>query len=433
MKTDLSGKTVCLISSPLFCSLAERLARDFGKTYLFIPTSGSFVTMDQGMVGFGIPGVEKIDSVWSHFEEIDLFVFPDLGHAPLQIQLEKMGKRVWGNRNGEELETYREVCKKEMMRLGLPVQPWQVLTGIASLREHIKTHKDQHVKIDKWRGLTETFFAPDYETVEPKLDDLEQKLGGFKDIVEFIVEDDLPDCVEIGLDCYTIDGQFPTSTLVGIEAKDTGYVSEFVKWEEIPPEIRLWAEKFSPMFETYGCRGFISNEIRIGKDKVPYMIDACMRAGSPPSELYQEFYTNISDILWHGADGVMVEPEAIAKFGVQVVLKSSWSAESHWQPVEIDPKWERNLKLVDYVVIEGKRFVVPLEVHMPEIGSVIGWGDTLEEAIAMVKSAGESVKGFGVKFSVGSMDDIQEQIAELAKIGVSPFQTRKSENSKLKD
>ena len=428
--TDLSQEVVCVVSSPLFCSLAERLGRAFKKCYLYVPVSGSFVTMNAGLVGTGMENVTKVDSVFGpHFKEITLWVFPDLGNAALQIYLEKLGKRVWGARNGEELEVYREVCKHQMEKLGLPVQPWLVITGIDNLRQHLKAHDNQHVKIDKWRGLTETFFSESYELVAPKLDDIAHLVGGFKDTVEFIVEDDLPDCVEVGLDCYVVDGQFPSKTLVGIEAKDCGYVAQFMDYASIPEPLRRWTDTMAPVLATYGSRGFLSNEVRIGEDKVPYMIDACMRAGSPPSELYQEFYTNLPEIIWEGAGGNLVDPEPAAKWGVQVVLKSSWAA-GHWQPVSINPKWERNLKLFNCVVVNGQRFVVPLDEEMSEIGSVVGWGDTLEEAIAMVTAAGESVKGFGVKFSVGSMDDIQEQIAELERIGVSPFQITPTPNQK---
>src|SRR5882672_8856306 len=101
MKTDLSNKTVLLTCAPLFASLAERLARDFGRALLYIPYSGSFPTMNHGMVGHGLPGVERVDSLFGkHFEEVDLFCFPDLNHADLQVQLELMNKRVWGARHG---------------------------------------------------------------------------------------------------------------------------------------------------------------------------------------------------------------------------------------------------------------------------------------------------------------------------------------------
>jgi hypothetical protein len=426
MNDDLKTKTVLVVANPLFVALAERLARDFKKVYLWVPFSGSFPTMNAGMVGTGLEGVERVDSIFGpHFNSVDLFVFVDLYHAAEQIYLESIGKRVWGARNGEEMEVYREVAKKLMEQAGLPVNPWRIITGIDALREHLKANKDQHVKIDRWRGLTETFFSPNYETVEAKLDDIQHLLGGFKDVAEFIVEDDLPDRVEIGMDGYCIDGEFPKNLLVGIEVKDLGYVSEFVAWDAVPEPIRRWNERMAPYLATYGYRGFLSTEVRIGKDKVPYMIDLCARAGSPPSELYSEFYENFSEIVWHGAAGVLVEPKAKGKFGVQVVLKSSW-ASGHWQPVSYPPEFDRNIKLFNCVVVEGKRFVVPLDEEMSEIGAVIGWGDTLEAAIAMVQEAGEAIEGFGIKFGLGPIESAKEEMEKIEALGVSPFSIDKT-------
>lgn len=415
-------ETVMVICSPLFISFAERLERDFGKVLLYVPVAGSFVTMNQGLVGTGIPGVEKVDSVFGpHFAACSLFCFPDIGHAALQIQLEEMGKRVWGARNGEELEQYREVCKELMGSEGLPVAPWKVVKGMDALRAHLDAHSDQHVKINKWRGLTETFFAPSLEAVTAKLDDLQNELGAFKDTCDFIVEDDLPDKVEIGTDVYCIDGQYPSQTLIGIEVKDLGYCAEFVKWQDIPEPLRLWNEKMAPHFARYGYRGFLSCEIRVGEDHVPYQIDACCRAGSPPSELYQEFYLNLAEIIWEGAGGKLVDPEPAAKFGAQIVLKSTW-ANGHLQPISFPEKYAKNIKLFDYVVMgDGRRFVLPLEKDTVEIGAVVGWGDTMEEALGMVREAGEAIEGFGVKFNMGPAEKAVEEMGKMAEIGLPVF------------
>jgi hypothetical protein len=79
MEMNLKSKTVCVVANPLFVSLAERLTRDFGKVFLHVPFSGSFPTMNHGMVGYGLPGVELVDDVFGpHFENVDLWVFPDL-------------------------------------------------------------------------------------------------------------------------------------------------------------------------------------------------------------------------------------------------------------------------------------------------------------------------------------------------------------------
>lgn len=417
----LSSKTVLICCAPIFASMAERLARDFGKVFLCVPHSANFPTMNAGMVGFGLPGVTKIDSVFGpHFDSIDLFIFPDLNHATLQVQLEKMGKRVWGARYGEELELYREVCKEQMENLGLPVQPWRLLTGVDQLREHLKKTPNQHIKINKWRGVTESFFAPKYELVESKIDALAHDLGAFKSILQFIVEDDLPDRVEIGLDTFCIDGLYPDTTLAGIEVKDLGYVGQVVKWDDIPEPLRRWNEKMAPLFRRAGSRTNLSNEIRIGEDKVPYMIDATIRMPSPPSELMQELVTNYSEVIWEGADGKLVEPVMAAKWGVEVILKSSWAEKNHLH-VSIPKEFENFVKLYNTCMVDGKRYVIPQDEEMSEIGAVVGYGETIEDAIEMVEEIGKSIEAYGLKFGLGPVDAAKEQIEEIEEIGVSPF------------
>lgn len=427
--SEWSEATVLVVSNPLFVSLAERLARDFKRVLLYVPYAGSFPTMNAGRVGYGLPGVELVDAVFGeHFDDVGLFVFPDLGHGALQVQLESMGKRVWGARHGEELEIYREVCKRLMEEEGLPVQPWKIMKGMKALRAHLAKQKDQHVKINRWRGVTESFFSPSLEVVAPKLDEIAHNLGAFQEEMEFIVEDDLPDRVEAGLDCYCIDGQYPTQTLAGLEVKDLGYVGQMVEWKSIPEPLRRWNETMAPYFATYGYRGFLSNEIRIGEDKVPYMIDATCRAPCPPSELWQELYTNLAQILWEGAAGNLVDPVPAGNWGVEVILKSGW-AEKNWQPVIYPQKYANQIKLFNSVMVDGVRYVVPQDEDMTEIGAVVGWGSTLEEAIEHAKEAGEAIQGYGIKFNMGPIDTANEQISQLQNLGVSPFEIDKPTKS----
>jgi len=420
------NKTAMVVAHGLFLPIVERITRDFGKVYFWLPgRETTFPTTNLGLVGHGI-NAERVDSVFGrHFDKCDVFIFPDVGFPELQIYLEELGKRVWGSRNGEELELYRETCKQLMQQVGLPVQPWKVVRGMKALRAHLQSNEMQHVKIDRWRGNFETFFAENYNLVQPRLDDIANTMGGFQEMIDFIVEDDLPDRVEIGLDCYCIDGEFPNKTLCGIEVKNLGYISQFFGWDEIPEPVRRWNEKMAPFLRQYGYRGFLSTEVRIGKDHEPYMIDACCRAGSPPSELYQEFYKNFHEIIWEGADGNLIDPEPNGKFGVQVVLKSEW-AETHWQPVYCDPKFERNIKLFNVAIVDGKRYVVPQNEEMNEIGAVVGWGDTLQDAIDMAQEAGDSLSGYGIKFNIGPIDLARKEVENLEKLNLSPFTFDKS-------
>ena len=424
---NYKDKTVMVIAHGLFAHVAERLTRDFGRVLLYVPWNSWFgPTMNMGSVGVGIKGVEKVDSIFcKEMNEVDLFVFTDIYFAAEQVYLESIGKRVWGCRNGEELELYRDVCKEIMEEKGLPVNKWKKLVGIKALREHLKAHENQFVKFDKWRGNFETFKSESYELSEVKIDEIAHQLGAFQHAAEFIVEDEIPDCVEIGIDIFTIDGEYPKKTAVGIEAKDAGYVCEFMDWDKIPEPIRRWHEVMAPIFAEYGYRGWTGNEVRITKDgHEPFMIDATCRQPCPPGELLTEYYTNYADILWFGADGVIVQPIAAAKFGVEVIMKSTW-AEDNSQPVEFDPKFADQIKLFNCCEIDGKRWVIPQEDRNELMGAVIGWGDTMEEAVAHMKKAADTVKGFGITIPSGALDKVQEAMQELADAGLPVFTLEK--------
>jgi len=416
-------KTVLVICHGLFAHVAERLTRDFGRVLLYVPWNSWFSpTLNMGSVGHGIYGVEKVDSIFGrHFNDVDLFFFTDIYFPDEQIYLETIGKRVWGGRNGEELELYREVCKEQMEKLGLPVNRWAKIKGIKALREYLKSNDNQFVKFDKWRGMFESFKSENYRLSEVKIDQISTLLGAFQHEVNFIVEDELPDCVEIGTDLYTIDGMLPSKTVVGLEVKDAGYVCEFLEWDSIPEPVRRWNEVMSPVFRKYGFRGWIGNEMRITKsDLEPYMIDATCRQPCPPGELLSEFYTNYAEIIWEGADGNLVDPESAGKFGVEVIMRSNW-AEDNAQPVEYDDAMANQIKLFNFAEVDGQRFVIPQEDENELIGAVIGWGDTLEEAVEHMKKAADTIKGFGISIPSESLDEAETSIQELTDAGLKVF------------
>ena len=73
-----------------------------------------------------------------------------------------------------------------------------------------------------------------------------------------------------------------------------------------------------PSFKEYNYRGFFSSEVRITGGK-GYPIDLTARAGSPPSRLYQNVMTNLAEVIWYGAGGILIEPEYEAPWGAEVL------------------------------------------------------------------------------------------------------------------
>src|SRR5208283_3342398 len=97
---------------------------------------------------------------------------------------------------------------------------------------------NQWVKINTTRGDMETFQAENYKLIEPKLDELEHTLGAKKLVMDFIVEEDLTNTCDLSYDGYTIDGQFPSKAMIGVEIKDKGYVGVFKNYVDFPEVIK---------------------------------------------------------------------------------------------------------------------------------------------------------------------------------------------------
>jgi predicted RNase H-like HicB family nuclease len=423
---DPSDVVALVVDNGLFVEIAIKLAKTFKKVYYYVPWESAFAKMNLGMIGTGLEGIEVVDSIYGpHFDDVDLFVFPDIYFGHEQEMLEKMGKAVWGSRTGECLELKREGMKEIIKALDMPVGKFTHIKGMANLRAFLKENEDVYVKIDKYRGTFETFHSANYKEVEPKLDEVEFNLGAFKNTIEFTVEASLPDCAEVGTDCWVItddngEAHYPQHTISGIEIKDVGFASIFKKYEDIPEVVTRFNTRMKPVFAAYNWRGFMSTEVRIGKDMKPYMIDLCARAPSPPNELYQEQYSNLADCIWAGANGIVIEPEATAKYGAEIMLHSSW-ADKGWQPVSFPEELRDRVKLRNATCIDGIYYAIPQACGLPEVGAVIGLGDTLQEALDDAVENAEQVTGYYLEAKMSAIDSIKEECERLEKLGLNMF------------
>ena len=363
------------------------------------------------LIGKGIPGVTRIDTIWPILDEIDLFVFPDIFHGPLQVYLQKLGKRVWGSRLGENLEVMRGLSKKWLRDLGLPVGPYRQIRGLDNLRAYLKENDDQFVKISRTRGDMETFHAKNYKLIEPRLDELEHSFGVRKKIAEFIVESPIEPAIEVGYDGYTIDGKYPSSALFGVEVKDTAYLGSVVPYDSLPAGVKTVNKNLKPFFQETSYRGFWSSEIRV-KNGVPFLIDPCCRMASPPGELYSFMIENLADVIWNGAVGDVVEPKFSGSWGAQLVMRSNW-AEENWQPVEYPNSVKDHVKLHYCTMIEGKSYYVPQSIQMAEIGSVVASGSSADDAMTNCIKIAEKISGYGIKFQFEALEQANDDMKKL--------------------
>ena len=410
-------KSVCCIDNGIFCELAVKLAESFGHVYYYSPWEEAFVKSNNMLPGYGIPGVERCNEPLKLIDDIDLWVFPDLYHAGLQLHLQELGKRVWGSRDGQELELLRDESKKYLKKLGLPVGKYEVITGLENLRKYLKEHDNQFVKVSVTRGDFETFWSKNYKFIECKLDELEHNLGAKKSVAEFIVEEPI-EGIEIGYDGYSVDGKFPNSAIVGLEVKDKGYIGHVREYSGMPEEITGFIDKISDTLKSYQYRNFMSTENRITKDHTSYMTDFCARQGSPPSELYINMFDNLAEIIWKGAEGECVDPVCSKPWGAEVIIDSFWS-DRNWQPIQFPKEIRDNVKLRQFTIINDQYYVIPQSEGSTAVGAVVATGDSMDEAIKNVKEICEDVEGYYLDIHSDALDDAQKELDKLDEMGIT--------------
>lgn len=413
--SGFSSKTVCVVDNGLFCDVAATLAQSFGKVYLKTPWERTAPVSTERRVGEGLKDVEVVASIWPIAKKVDLWVFPDLNYGELQEYLAGEGHRVWGARTADVIETDRVLSRQILKKAGIKVPEYVVVKGVAALRDHLKDHPNRFVKIPFTRGDAETFHVENYALIEPRIDELEHLLGPEKHSMKFVVETPIEDAIELGYDCYCIDGAFPSRAMTGIEIKDRGYVGHVVDYDEIPEPLRTVNEKIAPVLKAYDYRQWWSCETRITKDGTPWAIDPCCRTSAPPGDsLSLAMYTNLAEIYWHGAEGELVEPEPAGAWGVELMLYSDLEAPA-WQAVEF-PAAIRDFVHLHYPVVLDRRYYVPPQ-GLPIIGGVCATGDTMEAAMALAQERADQVKGYGLSVHSDALEKAKSELEELEGFG----------------
>ena len=390
--SDVSDKTVLVYDHGLFLPFAERLAREFKRVLYFSPWERGFNVLRDNIIAEGLPQVERCEDIWQEIDagNVDIAAFPDIGNSGLQLHLEKIGIPVWGSRAADKLEWNRVFFKQLEGQLKIPVPKYHVIEGIPALRKYLAQHDNCYIKWSKYRGDMETTRHINYALSEQWLDALESQMSPVKRFVKFVVEDELVTDLEDGLDTINIDGNVPDEMIHGVEVKDSCYLASVQKRKDIKPEMRDILQKFAPFFKENRYRNFISTEVRI-KDGIYYFTDATLRQPSPAGECELELIDNLPEIVWRGARGELAQPVFSARFGAQAIIRHKGD-EDEWRPIQIPEKVKRWVKLYR-AFFNGEAYqIAPVTPHFQEVGSVIGIGNSFEEAINHLKQNVDAIK-----------------------------------------
>lgn len=387
--------TACVVDFGLFLPVARRLAKSFKRVlYQHPPSIRGFPTLASSIIGDGFENIERVEEFWPHLDEIDLFVFSDIGQSGLQLYLESIGKPVWGSRTGDSLELNRHKFLRVLKDIGLPAPSQTTVKGLSKLRSHLVDQKDKFIKISKYRADMETRHWRDYDLDSGWLDSLAIKFGPAQEFIPFLVFDSIEAPIEDGGDTYSVDGQWPSLMLHGVEEKDRCYMAAVTKREDMPPELQAIMEAFSPVLREHRYRNEWSMEIR-GDE----FIDPTCRGGLPSTASQLNIWSNFADIVWAGANGELVEPDPTHLFSVECILSLKGKKEE-WGKIRVEGEVSASCHFAACCEIDGAICFPPDGHEGDDVGWLQAGADTPDEAIERIKElAGQLPDGLNAATS----------------------------------
>lgn len=400
---DISQVTCCVVDHGLFPAVAFRMAKACKRVLYQTPTEKAFTTLNDHILGDGFEEIERCEDFWKIKKEIDLFIFPDIQHSGLQLELESQGFAVWGSRAGDSLEINREKFNRVLKEVGLPVAPYEVIKGLTNLRLFLQDKTDRYIKISKYRGTMETTHWRDYDLDSTWLDAIAVKLGPAQELLKFLVFEPIDAPVEIGGDTYSVDGKWPKWMLHGDEEKDKSYFGAVTAYDDMPQELQDIMEAFSPILKKERYRNEWSMETRDGR-----FIDATCRGGLPSTGSQLNTWGNFPEIVWAGAHGIIVDPEPEHLFSAECIVNLK-SKKDEWGKARVPKELAGHLQLAGCCEIDGAICWPPDGDDESDVGWLVAGGDTMDETI-------ENMKELAEKLPEGLSADLDTLVGLIEKI-----------------
>jgi hypothetical protein len=210
--------------------------------------------------------------------------------------------------------------------------------------------------------------------------------------------------------------------------KIKGLVKEYIRKHDI--FIVSESSKQSKFWFETGCRGgkyiskvpysgfvydvTVQNHILyVRRNGKPFWSGNC-RFPSPPSQCLCEMIGNLGEIIWQGANGILVEPEQAAKFGAQAIFKVD---RDQWGVFVIPEEIDRFVKISFSCKSNGKICVPPDPQGVSEIGWCVGIGDTMEAAIDHLREVKDQMPD-GVTVEFSSLTDLLKEMQAAKEMGI---------------
>ncbi len=411
---DFSKKSCLLVDHGLNLWLALRLAQDFGKVRYWTPWATAFPDIKGAAIGSGFNEIERVEDLDDYLDDTELIICPDNYFGSWANEQRRLGRRVWGAGDSEKLELDRWLIRNLQSHRGMPTPGTEQITGMEALERYCAKHPETFIKLSRYRGLRETFKAANFETLKI---DLLNGLGPFREEFKFLAEEKI-DGVEIGCDTWVINGEYPSRVLAGIEVKDCGYVGRVFDYPDLWETVRDCNAGVAPAFKKLGGATFYSNELRVAEDdRKGYLIDMTVRMPIPPGPCYGKLWSNLSEIIYAGAEGRLVVPEPTAKYAVLARIHCPYAAK-HWVKVDVEKEAWPYVAFSNAVKVNDELWIAPQPHESIEIGDVIATGESLKECEATIKEVSKMISGHDVDIQEAAVKQAEDAFEKAAELGI---------------
>lgn len=424
MAKKYPDKTLLVLDQGLFFEFALKLADDFKQVYYSMVWESSYPGIELAVIGkefkdgieldtFDGKNFKRVSSPFEVIDEVDVVFASDLYYGYLVETLKNSGIPCFASGKGEKCELDRLYMAKQLKKQGLDTPIMTPIIGLDNLREYLKTVDNKYIKISCYRNVFETFHHENYKLSEPLLDNIGASLGPLKSIAEFLVCDFVEAIVEEGVDTYIVNGKLPSRMMQGAEIKDQGYICGMTEEKDLSKgniEVNKGLER---ILENNGYNGFFSTEVRTTKDDKHYMIDLCCRLGLPPNAIMQEFYSNLAEIVYEGANGNLVDPESNYKYGIEILISTGWSSGGH-QTIYFPKELRNNIKLINCVKIDDTYHVIRVG-DSTSIGSLVLPCNDIQEGKKQIIEMSKQIKGYDLVIKIDSLDEAISAFDKMTK------------------
>lgn len=423
-----------IIDNGEYTGFAERLAQFMDVAY-YSPWEEPYPMSISLTPGKGLKGVERTNQPLHMIVQgktpFDLLVSPHLYQNDIEFAARQLGIPIFGSGDGNIIENDRWYLKELLSAHGLLVTPSIEVEGLDSLREILEDPKqeDKYIKVSVVRGDMNTFHHESWSETSVWFSQLERKLGPIGRHVRFILEDPIPhyaiagrETVEVSIEGICIDGVISLPFMIGYEVKDKGEVGFFCRsLAALPKPVQAIVAVLCEFFAQTKYRNFFAIEVRIMPNGEAYFTDATCRIPVPPGYALMNAIENLGDVVAQGAKGVPVPLDVgKTKFLAEIILKSEWKVENFLQ-VRYPEKIANRLAFERHFKIDGETWIiphVPPDYEMSPFGSVIGLGETMEEAAAEAEKVAKQVNAFQLSYGSNVLEEAQEEFAKGEKLGI---------------